>query len=134
MNTLGVFIFSLAVFMVGCSLKNVCKEPPVEAQLKEFVGVKLWKESNPVEHSVISLKGKFSSQEEIIKQKSQPYINALKLQEAKQLKREREYRICNGLMTYDGSKFLLKYSVEEFDVGKVKQYKVKVLSIDKLPR
>lgn len=134
MSRLGSSMIFLAVFIVSCSSKNVCKEPPVEAQLKEFVGVKLWKESNPVEHSVISLKGKFSNQEEVIKQKAQPYINALKLQEAKQVEKEREYRICNGLMTYDGNNLLLKYSVEEFDVGKVKQYKVKVLNIDKLPK
>lgn len=134
MNRFVILPIFMVVLLLGCSSKNLCKESQVEAQLKEFVGVNLWKESNPVEYSVINLKGKFSNQEEVIKQKAWPYINALKLQEAKQVEKDREYYICNGLMTYDSNKLLLKYSVEEFDLGKVRQYKVKVLNIDKLPK
>lgn len=129
------FIFMFAgVFLSGCSSKNICKEQSVEAQLKESVGIKLWSEANSVEYSVMILKSKLYNQDDVIKQKAQAYINALKLQDAKQVEKESGYYICNGLMTYNDNNLLLKYSVEEFDVGKVKHYKVKVISVDKLAK
>lgn len=127
-------IFIVSTLLVGCSSKNVCKNQSVEAQLKEYIGIKLWIEANPVEYSVINIKSKFSNQQEEIKSKAKPYIDVLRLKDAKQVEEKREYKICNGLMENTQNKFLVKYYVEEFNVGEEKHYKVKILDVHKLPK
>lgn len=127
-------IFVALILVIGCSPKNVCKNQSVEAQLKEYIGIKLWIEANPVEYYVINIKNKFSNQQEEIKQKAKPYMDVLKLKDAKQVEKEKEYKICNGLIENTQNKFLVKYYVEEYNVGGERQYKVKVLDIHKIPK
>lgn len=125
----------LGSLILSCASKNICKEYSVESQLKEFVGIKLWKEDNPAEYSIASFKAKLgSNQQELIRQKAKVYIDALKLEDAKLVGKDREYMMCNATVNYTDKKFILKYSIEEFDVGKTKHYRVNVIDMLKLAK
>lgn len=71
----------------------------------------------------------------MIRQKANPYINSLKLEDAKVIGEEREYILCNSVMSYTDKKILLRHYIQEFDTAdtaNVKYYKVNVIEMTKI--